>query len=64
MFGPLRDGSLGLRIVAGVMTGVLFRLSQDLLGPASLVYGFPPVYAAATPVALCLALGLLLLRRA
>ena len=64
VFGPLRDGSLGLRIVAGVMTGVLFRLSQDLLGPASLVYGFPPVYAAATPVALCLALGLLLLRRA
>ena len=64
VFGPLRDGSLGLRIVAGVMTGVLFRLSQDLLGPASLVYGFPPVYAAATPVALCLGAGLLLLRRA
>jgi lipopolysaccharide export system permease protein len=64
VFGPLRDGTLGLRIVAGVMCGVLFRLSQDLLGPASLVYGFPPVYAAAAPVALCLLVGFLLLRRA
>ncbi len=64
VFGPLRDGTLGFRIFAGVMTGVLFRLSQDLLGPASLVYGFPPVYAAAAPVALCVLVGLVLLRRA
>ena len=63
VFGPLRDGTLGFRIFAGVMTGVLFRLSQDLLGPASLVYGFPPVYAAAAPVLLCVVVGLLLLRR-
>ncbi len=64
VFGPLRDGTLGFRIFAGVMIGVLFRLSQDLLGPASLVYGFPPVYAAAAPVALCILAGLVLLRRA
>lgn len=64
VFGPLRDGTLGFRIFAGVMTGILFRLSQDLLGPASLVYGFSPAYAAIAPVALCFAAGLLLLRRA
>jgi len=63
VFGPLRDGTLGFRIFAGVMMGVLFRLSQDLLGPASLVYGFPPVYAAALPVLLCVVAGTLLLRR-
>lgn len=63
VFGPLRDGTLGFRIFAGVMTGVLFRLSQDLLGPASLIYGFPPLYAALTPVLLCIAAGAMLLRR-
>ncbi|MEE4108795.1 MAG: LPS export ABC transporter permease LptG, partial [Halieaceae bacterium] len=59
----LRDGTLGFRIFAGVMTGVLFRLSQDLLGPASLVYGFSPLYAALTPVLLCVLVGTALLRR-
>jgi lipopolysaccharide export system permease protein len=64
VFGPLRDGTLGFRIFTGVMVGVLFRLSQDLLGPASLVFGFPPLYAAVTPVVLCVLVGLYLLRRA
>ncbi|GAB5415862.1 MAG: LPS export ABC transporter permease LptG [Congregibacter sp.] len=64
VFGPLRDGTLGFRIFAGVMVGILFRLSQDLLGPASLVFGFPPLYAAIAPVVICAVIGLLLLRRA
>lgn len=64
VFGPLRDGTLGFRIFAGVMVGVLFRLSQDLLGPASLVFGFSPLYAAAVPVAICALVGVVLLRRA
>ncbi len=64
VFGPLRDGTLGFRIFAGVMVGVLFRLSQDLLGPASLVFGFPPLYAALAPVLLCIMVGLYLLRKA
>jgi lipopolysaccharide export system permease protein len=64
VFGPLRDGTLGFRIFAGVMVGVLFRLSQDLLGPASLVFGFSPLYAALVPVALCALTGVVLLRRA
>ena len=63
VFGPLRDGTLGFRIFAGVMIGVLFRLSQDLLGPASIVYGFSPLYAALTPVLLCVVAGTALLRR-
>jgi lipopolysaccharide export system permease protein len=64
VFGPLRDGTLGFRIFAGVMVGVLFRLSQDLLGPASLVFGFSPLYAAAVPIAVCALVGVVLLRRA
>lgn len=64
VFGPLRDGTLGFRIFAGVMVGILFQLSQDLLGPASLVFGFPPLYAALTPVLVCVLVGIYLLRKA
>jgi lipopolysaccharide export system permease protein len=64
VFGPLRDGTMGFRIFAGVLVGILFRMSQDLLGPASLVFGFSPLYAAAAPIGICLLLGSLLLWRA
>jgi lipopolysaccharide export system permease protein len=64
IFGPLRDGTLGFRIFAGVIVGIVFRTSQDLLGPASLVFGFSPLYAALVPVLLCMAAGLLMLWRA
>ena len=63
IFGPLRDGTMGFRIFAGVIVGIVFRTSQDLLGPASLVFGFSPLYAAAIPIAICLLAGALMLRR-
>lgn len=64
VFGPLREGTMGFRIFAGVIVGIVFSTSQDLLGPASLVFGFPPVYAASIPIVLCFLAGVLLLRRA
>ncbi|QFU76564.1 LPS export ABC transporter permease LptG [Halioglobus maricola] len=64
IFGPLREGTMGFRIFAGVIVGIVFRTSQDLLGPASMVFGFPPVYAALGPIILCLVAGTLLLMRA
>ncbi|MBM70139.1 MAG: LPS export ABC transporter permease LptG [Haliea sp.] len=63
IFGPLRDGTLGLRIFAGVLVGVTFQIGEDLLGPASLVFGFPPLYAALAPVLLCIGAGVVLLLR-
>lgn len=64
IFGPLRDGSMGARIFAGVIVGVVFRISQDFFGPASLIFGFAPLVAALAPIAICwLAGGLLLWRR-
>ncbi|MEE4203173.1 MAG: LPS export ABC transporter permease LptG [Halieaceae bacterium] len=64
IFGPLRDGSMGARIFAGVIVGVIFRISQDFFGPASLIFGFAPLLAALAPIAVCwLAGGLLLWRR-
>jgi lipopolysaccharide export system permease protein len=48
----------------GVIVGIVFRTSQDLLGPASMVFGFSPLYAALVPILICLVVGLLLLSRA
>jgi lipopolysaccharide export system permease protein len=64
IFGPLRDGTMGFRIFAGVIVGIVFQTSQDLLGPASLVFGFDPLYAALMPILICFTAGLLLLSRA
>jgi lipopolysaccharide export system permease protein len=63
IFGPLRDTTMGYRLFTGVMLGIVFRFSQDLLGPTSMVYGFTPLLAVAVPIALCWLLGLLLLVR-
>ena len=63
IFGPLRDVTMGFRLFTGVLVGVTFRTLQDILGPASLVFGFPPVLAALVPIGLCLLLGALLMAR-
>jgi lipopolysaccharide export system permease protein len=64
IFGPLRDSTMGFRVFAGVLVGIIFRTSQDLLGPASLVYDFAPLLAVLIPILLCLMVGLFLIRRA
>lgn len=64
IFGPLREATMGLRIFAGVITGIVFSTSQQLLGPASLVYGFPPLMSVLVPILLCVLVGGFMLRRA
>ncbi|HBD12910.1 MAG TPA: LPS export ABC transporter permease LptG [Porticoccaceae bacterium] len=64
IFGPLREATMGYRIFAGVITGIVFQTSQSLLGPSSVVFGFPPFWAVITPAALTILIGLMLLRRA
>ena len=64
VFGPLRQVSMGYRIFAGVVVGIIFRISQDLLGPASIVYGFSPFIAVIFPAMMCAFIGIILLRRA
>lgn len=64
IFGPLREVTMGQRIFTGVVFGVVFRLSQDLLGPSSVVFGFPPIIAVLAPIVFCLLLGVYLLNRA
>ncbi|MFZ6047826.1 LPS export ABC transporter permease LptG [Pseudomonas sp. CR3202] len=64
IFGPLRSVTLGQRVFTGVVIGFVVRISQDLLGPSSLVFGFSPLFAVLVPAGICAVAGLWLLRRA
>ncbi len=64
IFGPLRSVTLGQRIFTGVVVGFVFRIAQDLLGPASQVFGFSPLLAVVVPAGISALIGLWLLRRA
>lgn len=64
IFGPLRSVTLGQRIFTGVIVGFVFRILQDLLGPASQVFGFSPLLAVVIPAGICALAGIFLLRRA
>ncbi|GKW48664.1 LPS export ABC transporter permease LptG [Halomonas sp. NCCP-2165] len=63
VFGPLRSVAAGTRVFYGVITGLGFKYLQDLLAPASTLFGFSPAWAVLGPTLLCAALGLYLLRR-
>lgn len=63
IFGPLRQVTTGFRVFSGVIVGIIFRTSQDLLGPLSLIMGFSPLYAVLLPILVCFLIGVLLLRR-
>jgi len=64
IFGPLRSVTVGQRLIAGIIMGVVFKLAQDMLGPASTVFGFNPVIAVMVPIAVCAVAGGWLLKRA
>jgi len=64
IFGPLREVTTGLRVFTGIIVGIVFQTVQDMLGPSSLVFGFPPLLAVLVPIILCFAVGWLLLKRA
>lgn len=64
VFGPLRQVTMGLRVLAGIVTGLSLRYCQEMAGTAALVYDTSPLAAAAVPVALGMLIGLVALRRA
>lgn len=63
VFGPLRSVAAGTRVFYGVIVGLSFKYLQDLLAPASTVFGFSPVWAVLLPTLISAGLGLYLLRR-
>lgn len=63
VFGPLRSVAAGTRVFYGVVTGLSFKYLQDLLAPASMVFGFSPSWAVLVPILACAGLGIYFLRR-
>lgn len=64
VFGPLRSVSIGLQLFTGVVTGIIFLILQNLMEPASLVFGFSPLIAVLLPIMICFGIGVVLLRQA
>ncbi len=63
VFGPLREATMGYRICVALAVGLVFSIIQRVTEPVSLLFGLPPLLAAATPILLYAIIGLLMLRR-
>ena len=64
IYGPLRDGTLGLRVFVGTLVGLAFKISQDMVTSITLVYGLEPWLAVLLPIGMGAGAGLVLLKRA
>ncbi|OTG86268.1 LPS export ABC transporter permease LptG [Acinetobacter sp. ANC 3813] len=64
IFGPLRQQSMGFRLVIALFIGLGFFYLQDFLGYASLVYSPSPAWFVFVPIVLIFAAGGYLLHRA
>jgi len=50
VFGPMRNASMGGRILSGVLLGFVFHLANQSFGPVSLVFNTWPLIGAALPL--------------
>ena len=64
IFGPLRQQSMGFRLVIALFIGLGIYYLQDFLGYASLVYAPSPAWFVFTPIVLMYAFGSYLIYRA
>jgi lipopolysaccharide export system permease protein len=64
IFGPLRQQSMGFRLVIALFVGLTFFYLQDFLGYASLVYAPSPAWFVFVPIIFMFAVGGYLLHRA
>jgi lipopolysaccharide export system permease protein len=63
IFGPLRTVTMGLRILAGTVTGFTFYILNQCIGLLSTVYQLSPLATASLPTILVAILGFILLLR-
>ena len=63
IFGSTRTRNASQRIFAGMLTGVVFHLANQILGHLGLILNIPPILTTLVPVGFILALALRLLRR-
>ena len=64
IFGPLRAVTPGYRIFSGILVGLVYKYAEEMLAPASIVFGFAPIWASIIPIAACFSAGVLLMRKA
>lgn len=63
IFGPLRSVSMGARIVMGIATGILFFITNEILGSVSLVYQLPAIFGALMPSVIFTSIAIYLMKR-
>lgn len=63
VFGPLRQATMGLRMLVGVLVGFVFYTFNQLFGPLTLVYHIPPIIGAFLPTIAFLIMGLFIMKR-
>ena len=63
VFGSFRDSSMGMRIMTGVLIGFAFYMMNQLFGPITLVYQFPPLLAAVLPTMIFFIIAAVLLSK-
>ena len=64
IFGPLRAVTPGYRIFSGILVGLVYKYAEELLAPASIVFGFAPIWASIIPIVGSATAGIYLLRKA
>lgn len=63
IFGPLRSVTMGARIVMGVVTGIVFYLTDKIFGPIVLVYELHPAIGATMPSIVFIGIATFLLKK-
>ena len=63
VFGSARGGGMAQRIFIGVALGLLFIVVDRSFGYLGLLYGVPPIVAAAVPLVIFLAIAVAFMRR-
>lgn len=63
VFGPLRSVTMGQRIMAGVIVGLLFHYAQQFLGHVTIIFSLTPFLAAIVPLVVSFGIGVYLLKR-
>ena len=64
IFGPLRAVTPGYRIFSGILVGLVYKYAEELLAPASIVFGFAPIWASIIPIVGSATAGIYLVRKA
>ncbi len=63
VFQPVRAGGMSQRVFIGVVLGLAFIVVNRSLGYLAVIYGVPPLVAAAVPLLLFLGIAIALMRR-